>query len=160
VCALNFARASSPLAYSHITSLRRRRGILYNSDLLSKMSFKIRTSLFILSIHRVYTAEILLGEELYRLGNELGNYVTVIGLQRRLGVRDETQTCNKNHMLKWKGRGFLVRLSGSNLKYYSMDSCCYAMTARWASVPEHFLGNGSVNTFPLQRIRKQQSRYC
>jgi hypothetical protein len=41
-----------------------------------------------------------------------------------------------------------------------MDSCCYAMTARWANTPEQFLGNGLVNTFPRQQIRKQQSRYC
>jgi hypothetical protein len=87
---------------------------MYNSDLLSKMSLKIRTSLFILSIHHAYTAEILLAEELYSLGNFLSNYVTVIGLQRKLGVRNETQTSNKNYMLKWKGRWLFFRLPGSN----------------------------------------------
>jgi hypothetical protein len=28
-------------------------------------------------------------------------------------------------------------------------SRCYATTARWADIPGLFLGNGSVNTFPL-----------
>jgi hypothetical protein len=28
------------------------------------------------------------------------------------------------------------------------------------NIPEPFLGSGSVNTFPLQRIRMQQSKYC
>jgi hypothetical protein len=27
--------------------------------------------------------------------------------------------------------------------------CCYATTARWADIPGPFLGNGSVNIFPL-----------
>jgi hypothetical protein len=31
----------------------------------------------------------------------------------------------------------------------SVYSCCYAMTARWADIPGPFLGNASVNTFPL-----------
>jgi hypothetical protein len=31
------------------------------------------------------------------------------------------------------------------------------MTAREANIPDPFLGNGSVNTFPLQQIRMQQS---
>jgi hypothetical protein len=28
-------------------------------------------------------------------------------------------------------------------------SCCYATAARWSDIPGPFLGNGSVNTFPL-----------
>jgi hypothetical protein len=41
-----------------------------------------------------------------------------------------------------------------------VDSYCYAIIARWTNIAEQFLDNGSVNTFPRQRIRNQQSRYC
>jgi hypothetical protein len=34
------------------------------------------------------------------------------------------------------------------------------MTERLANISEQFLGNGSINTFPLQRIYKQQPMYC
>jgi hypothetical protein len=37
-------------------------------------------------------------------------------------------------------------------KYCSVLSRCYATTSRWADIPGHFLGNGSVNTFPLLGI--------
>jgi hypothetical protein len=30
------------------------------------------------------------------------------------------------------------------------------MTAKWVDIPEPFLGNGSVNTFPQQQIGAQQ----
>jgi hypothetical protein len=33
--------------------------------------------------------------------------------------------------------------------YCSVYSRCYVTTARWADIPGLFLGNGSVNTFPL-----------
>jgi hypothetical protein len=33
--------------------------------------------------------------------------------------------------------------------YCSVSCHCYATTARWADIPGPFLGNGSVNTFPL-----------
>jgi hypothetical protein len=31
----------------------------------------------------------------------------------------------------------------------ALSDRCYAMTARWADIPWSFLGNSSVNTFPL-----------
>jgi hypothetical protein len=31
---------------------------------------------------------------------------------------------------------------------------------RWADISDPFLGKGSVNTFPRQRLRMQQSKYC
>jgi hypothetical protein len=32
----------------------------------------------------------------------------------------------------------------------------YATISRWAGLPESFLGNGSINTFPQQQSRMQQ----
>jgi hypothetical protein len=39
--------------------------------------------------------------------------------------------------------------------YCSVYSHCYAMTARWVNKHRPFIGNGSLNTFPRQRIRKR-----
>jgi hypothetical protein len=45
---------------------------------------------------------------------------------------------------------FLLFLTPSIIHvYWSVYSRCYATTARWVDIPGPFLGNGSVNTFPL-----------
>jgi hypothetical protein len=50
----------------------------------------------------------------------------------------------------------LVYADGVNLlgdKYCSMWNRCYATTASWEDIQWPFLGNGSVNTFPLRGSR-------
>jgi hypothetical protein len=43
-------------------------------------------------------------------------------------------------------------------KYCSVYSRCYATIVRWAVISEPFLGNGSVNTSPRQRLRIQRGK--
>jgi hypothetical protein len=45
-------------------------------------------------------------------------------------------------------------------KYCSVYSRCYATILRWAVISEMFLGNGSVNTSPWQRLRIQWGKRC
>jgi hypothetical protein len=47
-------------------------------------------------------------------------------------------------------------LSSPDYAYCSAYGRCYATTARQANKQRPFLGNGSVNTFPLQRTLMQQ----
>jgi hypothetical protein len=49
---------------------------------------------------------------------------------------------------------------GAVSTYCSVYSRSYATAAREANKQQPLLGNGSVNTFPRQRIRTQRYRYC
>jgi hypothetical protein len=42
--------------------------------------------------------------------------------------------------------------------YCSVYSCWYATIVTWAVTSNPFLGNGSVNTFPRERLRMQRGK--
>jgi hypothetical protein len=63
------------------------------------------------------------------------------------------------HTKRWSGkvgrRDLLEDTKWKEEQYCSVYSRCYATIVRWTVISDPFLGNGSVNTFPLQRLRMQ-----
>jgi hypothetical protein len=77
------------------------------------------------------------------------HYITIIEMPNEYSAASDYLTFTTVACSLYKPCTDHCQLSGKYLKYFSVYGLCYAMIARWAAIPEPFLGKNSINTLAL-----------